>query len=69
MPMHGVFTNKKIALGITSVFSDTSDVYEERINDKGKYEYMGKYYPLKERVEVIKIKVGHNFTQFLLFSF
>ena len=47
-----------IALTITAIVADVSDVYEERIKGD-QYEYEGKWYPLKIREETIHIK-GHK---------
>jgi penicillin amidase len=49
------FSTDKVAIGITSIYTDNSDIYEEKI--KGNmYEKDGKYYPLQEREEIIKVR-------------
>ena len=50
-----VISTKNIATAMTAVFADTSDVYEEIIED-GKYLYKGKYYPLEYEEQTIKVK-------------
>ena len=54
----GLFSgrNDKIAFGITALFTDTSDTYEEKIFEDGTYLYDGKREPLREVKERFKVK-------------
>lgn len=45
----------KLSVGVTNLYADNSDLYEERIVDD-KYEFNGEYYPLDVKQEVIKVK-------------
>ena len=52
--VHAVTTTDKISIGITNIYVDNSDVYEEIIVDD-KYLYNDQYYPLEVRHEVQQI--------------
>lgn len=57
IPLACIFQSDKIAAGITAVFADNSDVYEEKVED-GHYLYKDKLYPLIEEEEIVKVKGG-----------
>lgn len=55
IPLFLSFSSDRIAVGVTSLFVDSADVYEEKILD-GKYLFNETYHPLSLRKEVIKVK-------------
>lgn len=57
MAGYGTLVTDKIALGLTSVYMDDADLYEEKIQDDT-YEYKGQFLPLKIRNEIIKVRGG-----------
>ena len=54
-PIPAIGSTDKIAYGITNIYADNSDIYEEIIVDD-KYLYNNNYYPLEIRKEIIKVK-------------
>ncbi|CAI2384072.1 unnamed protein product [Moneuplotes crassus] len=50
-----IIATDKIATGMTSIFADASDVYQEIIEDD-KYLYKGVFYPLEHEEHIIKVK-------------
>lgn len=46
-----------LAFGITAIHSDTIDLFEEKVSDDGKsYEFDGKWLPIKQSFEIIKVR-------------
>lgn len=59
IPGVAIGRNDFIAWGITTIYGDNSDIFEETLNDaQTEYLYEGKYYPLKAREEVFKVRFG-----------
>lgn len=62
IPFNLVGKSKEIAWGTTILYSDNSDIYEERIRKIGEiyeYLYLDKWRPVKITEEKIKVK-GYN---------
>ncbi|MBN1415771.1 MAG: penicillin acylase family protein [Bacteroidales bacterium] len=62
--------NDSIAWGMTNVYVDNLDFYEEEINpdDSGQYKYMGEWKKFEKKVETIKTKEGDVVEKELMFS-
>ncbi len=54
----GMFTGRsdKLAWGVTALFTDTIDTFEEEIHEDGTYTYDGKREELREIKEVYRVK-------------
>lgn len=58
-PGPSVFITRFLSAGLTTLYGDNTDCYEEEISADGKeYLYEGNWWPLKEREEVINVRFG-----------
>lgn len=55
LPFYAVFSTESTSGGVTSIFADNSDIYEEKL-ENDTYLFNGSYLPLEKREEIIKVR-------------